>query len=350
MENLFKYATKELSQDAFLRWLFESYNSSDKDVKEASRNLLLQFINEGISNYEQDDIVELWTKAQDHKADISVLVKMNDGKAYGIIIEDKTYSNEHNQLIRYKDIFDKDRWWKENTNGMIYIFYKTSFIKQWEIDTVKNARWTLYDLDRIYEYWKKYSTSNNILLKWYSEHIKKMLELYNNEEFVYETYPKYNAYGWFGFFNNVLKKKFEKDYKVYVEYSSYGYTYITFRPIMPIAEEDGTPCLELRSRDCNDSTNKKIILVTRLLTYGMEEKYEVDSINNYKKALLESLMQMKNSILITDKKLNKQLAHTKPIEIKNKEEFVDELGEILYELKNINENAKLQELNLKTLK
>ena len=26
MENLFDYATKELSQDAFLRWLFESWN------------------------------------------------------------------------------------------------------------------------------------------------------------------------------------------------------------------------------------------------------------------------------------------------------------------------------------
>ena len=26
MKNLFDYATKELSQDAFLRWLFENYN------------------------------------------------------------------------------------------------------------------------------------------------------------------------------------------------------------------------------------------------------------------------------------------------------------------------------------
>ena len=26
MKNLFDYATKELSQDAFLRWLFENYD------------------------------------------------------------------------------------------------------------------------------------------------------------------------------------------------------------------------------------------------------------------------------------------------------------------------------------
>ena len=28
MKNLFDYATKELSQDAFLRWLFENYTPS----------------------------------------------------------------------------------------------------------------------------------------------------------------------------------------------------------------------------------------------------------------------------------------------------------------------------------
>ncbi len=39
MKNLFDYATKELSQDAFLRWLFENYNCENESVKNACRKL-----------------------------------------------------------------------------------------------------------------------------------------------------------------------------------------------------------------------------------------------------------------------------------------------------------------------
>ena len=42
MKNLFDYATKELSQDAFLRWLFESgfdKKCENESVRNASRTL-----------------------------------------------------------------------------------------------------------------------------------------------------------------------------------------------------------------------------------------------------------------------------------------------------------------------
>ena len=43
MKNLFDYATKELSQDAFLRWLFENYNCENESVKNACRKLFDSF-------------------------------------------------------------------------------------------------------------------------------------------------------------------------------------------------------------------------------------------------------------------------------------------------------------------
>ena len=43
MKNLFDYATKELSQDAFLRWLFENYNCENESVKNAFRKLFDSF-------------------------------------------------------------------------------------------------------------------------------------------------------------------------------------------------------------------------------------------------------------------------------------------------------------------
>ena len=41
MKNLFNYATKELSQDAFLMWLFENYD--DSELGEIANALLGNF-------------------------------------------------------------------------------------------------------------------------------------------------------------------------------------------------------------------------------------------------------------------------------------------------------------------
>ncbi len=40
IKNLFNYATKELSQDAFLRWLFENYKCDVEGV----RKLQIRFV------------------------------------------------------------------------------------------------------------------------------------------------------------------------------------------------------------------------------------------------------------------------------------------------------------------
>lgn len=38
MRYLFEFATKELSQDAFLRWLFENYNCENSEIKKYAYN------------------------------------------------------------------------------------------------------------------------------------------------------------------------------------------------------------------------------------------------------------------------------------------------------------------------
>lgn len=40
MKNLFDFATKELSQDAFLRWLFENYECENEKVREIAYGLI----------------------------------------------------------------------------------------------------------------------------------------------------------------------------------------------------------------------------------------------------------------------------------------------------------------------
>lgn len=347
MKNLFDFATKELSQDAFLRWLFESYDSSDAEVKEASRSLLIAFINN--PKYTVTSIVRLWTKAQDHKADIVVWLEMNDGYKYGIIIEDKTYSSEHNQLLKYQCIFEQDKYWNENTNERKYIFYKTGFIQDWERNTVKNAKWELFDLKRIRDFWQRYSNGSNLLLNWYANHINKLYELYSNTELVTEPNSKFNAIAWFGFFNNVLKERYKNDFKIYVENSNYGYSYITFRPLIPIAKEDNTPYLEITSRDCNVYADGKIIgtnLIAKWLVYGMEWRFKEKSIGSYVDKLRDTIDDIQDSLFISDRKFDKVIAHTKKEEINSKEEFLLKLDKILKDYKKIYEAANIESLEL----
>ena len=43
MKNIFNFATKELSQDAFLRWLFENYDCENESVRNVCRSLFDSF-------------------------------------------------------------------------------------------------------------------------------------------------------------------------------------------------------------------------------------------------------------------------------------------------------------------
>ncbi len=61
MKNIFDYATKELSQDAFLRWFLES------DIDDSGKKLLSAF-----TGLESNKISNIHTKAQIKKIDILV--------------------------------------------------------------------------------------------------------------------------------------------------------------------------------------------------------------------------------------------------------------------------------------
>ena len=87
MKNIFDYATKELSQDAFLCWLFENYNCENIKVREISLNLLSEFSH----NSATDQITKLQTFKQWRYIDVLVQFECGN-KIHIVAIEDKTYS------------------------------------------------------------------------------------------------------------------------------------------------------------------------------------------------------------------------------------------------------------------
>ena len=80
MKNLFAYATKELSQDAFLRWLFENYDCENEKVREVCEKLFKAFTQKEL-DFSKIDKDSLRTVAQWKNIDVSIWFSIQ-GKQY----------------------------------------------------------------------------------------------------------------------------------------------------------------------------------------------------------------------------------------------------------------------------
>ncbi len=177
MHNLFDFATKELSQDAFLRWLFENYDAPA--VGKASHNLIELFCPLQKDEY----ITSVKTFAQLNKIDITVQIETSLGRKIKLFIEDKTFSNEHNQLSIYDKFIDDI-----NDYEVYKIFYKTNLIDDEEQKRIQNVNdtnktdWKIYDIYRIYGFFSEYISSDNLILSQYSEYITQIYKAITNRK------------------------------------------------------------------------------------------------------------------------------------------------------------------------
>ena len=104
--NIFHYATSELSQDAFLCWLF-SFTLKDVDNEPVLKTCAEDFLKQFVPELEDENEIWLSNEPERQYKSIDILLTVND--KYKIIIEDKTYTKEHdNQLERYFDIVKSD--------------------------------------------------------------------------------------------------------------------------------------------------------------------------------------------------------------------------------------------------
>ena len=174
--NLFNYATKELSQDAFICWLM-SYAMKDAKKDEGLCQCAKDFIKQFL---EDEDVEEIWvTNIQRQYKSIDVLITIND--KYLILIEDKTYTEEHDdQLSRYKKVLKDD--FPEKI--IRCVFWKTGF--QSDYSNINENNYLLFERESILKTLEKYTSeiNNQIFLDYY-EFIKKL----NNEIMQFKVLP-----------------------------------------------------------------------------------------------------------------------------------------------------------------
>lgn len=165
MKNLFDFATKELSQDAFLRWVL--CHCADEDLSEFSCEFI-SFLTNGDLSLKKNDVSKVVVRPQMGKLDIIVQINTVDDKRYLVAIEDKTNSIEHNQLNRYNEVISE----KYPSVDYVYrCYYKTEEMTKSERDRVNQSGWNIIEYDAIIAFWEKYLLSENLIIKQYAESI-----------------------------------------------------------------------------------------------------------------------------------------------------------------------------------
>src|SRR5690606_37875466 len=105
--NLFRFATSELSQDAFLCWLLSWSQKGYRDHDKALHNVAVDFVSTIFSAHHLSAPPIHSIKILRQFKSLDVLAIIND--EYAILIEDKTYTKNHsNQLVRYREAVSKD--------------------------------------------------------------------------------------------------------------------------------------------------------------------------------------------------------------------------------------------------
>ena len=178
MKNLFDFATKELSQDAFIRWLVENWNDSeDKKLQNTALDFLDYLCGEKLNL----DLGKALVKTYSQVSHIDICIDIFPDKAkkehYTIIIEDKVDSSEHNQLLDYNETVKK--W--TNLIRIFKVFYKTNLLSDTDKKGIEIAnnnknepKWVTKDIKSIAEFFNKQKGSNSQILNNYIEYVAKL--------------------------------------------------------------------------------------------------------------------------------------------------------------------------------
>lgn len=163
MANIFKFATSELSQDAFLCWLFASIGGDLYEKSESKQTVIIakRILFKLLEIQENDDAeVKInWISQQWRKLDVVVEASIN-GKTHLLAIEDKVKTNVHDKNGKEEsqlDIYYQaliNHWNEDIKNWHVKcIIYKTSFLR--EDDHKHGPQWKEYGINEIIELFRE---------------------------------------------------------------------------------------------------------------------------------------------------------------------------------------------------
>lgn len=228
--NIFSFATSELSQDAMICWVCNNFNTEEKNSK------LYNLAMDVIKSFLIDRNVEInHIKIFRQIYRIDVLIVVND--KYAIIIEDKIESHEHDeQIAKYKQkLIVNDRKYNLpifNEKDIITVFLKTRY---WFPEDLVVKKDVSINGHSWYELLNKYRCDNLIFtdyLEYLNQKLTEMdcIEKYYKEDMVEEVLGSHHGQHLF------IKDLFNED-KVYNKGNNQDGTPWTNNTIMHLKDD-----------------------------------------------------------------------------------------------------------------
>ena len=212
--NLFYYATSELSQDAFLCYLLSfalEDAREDAVLRTCANGFLTAMLPETAGKHVVLTAVE---KKQIHAMDV-LLTAVCDGQTYKIVVEDKTHTREHdNQLSRYLERL-RELYPDCLPRG---VYYKTGF--QSDLSAVLAAGYQIISRTRMLSLLAPFAaqTENQIVRDYFD-----YWNAFEQEAQAFRTVPM-SQWSWrqvYAFYDAIQNSDFPKEKQVGVKY---GYT------------------------------------------------------------------------------------------------------------------------------
>lgn len=209
--NIFYYATSELSQDAFICWLcsFAFDDNTDTVLHNCAKQLLVMFV----PDLSGTDFTLLKIERQVEHIDILLTLSV-DGKCWKIIIEDKVFTREHNnQLMCYRTQIET----KFPDCVVKGVYYKTGF--QSDLSAVDEAKYTSISREQMLSFMAPYvsQTANQIFLDYF-----EYWSAYQDDTEVFRSLPvnKWSSSQIYGFYDSLRKSHFFRERN---QWMGYGY-------------------------------------------------------------------------------------------------------------------------------
>jgi len=170
-QNIFDYATSELSQDAFISLMVSWFDSTENILQQIAIDFITQLYN-GYNKLYSDERVPLLEiesikiRQQHHKIDVYFEVTTKNAQVVPFIIEDKTWTEPHsNQLQRYNE---------KIKSPSIKIFFKTGHLTEKDEKLTSEAKYMIINTKWIYDFLKPYkSKTTNTILHDFFDYLEK---------------------------------------------------------------------------------------------------------------------------------------------------------------------------------
>ena len=217
--NIFDFATSELSQDAFICWLCNWVNFDDNSLSEDEKKLKLlatEFIEKMLGEKLEDRKVNI--KRQYQKIDVLLEIqnktefitkgnKTNPVVDMYVIIEDKVGTGLHgNQQKTYRDLMSEKNEKDNGSRAKIKVVYYKIYDEDNMERLKENGIDIIFGRKDILELSKKYENSiDNVIFKNYYDYLSNIEEDINSYE--KKKLEDWNSNCYIGFFKELKKEE-----------------------------------------------------------------------------------------------------------------------------------------------